>query len=123
MNEPAKLSKWLSEVAEWADRAPIPLPRGLTHGDDFRKAAEYAEQLEAMTDVESGAKAVWRMRDEFLQLVAAYNAVGHYKSAADAQGIAIALDEFENKHVITEIEWPPRVIENEHGRELAEVES
>lgn len=71
--------------------------------------------------VESGCDAVTRMRDEFLQLVTAWNATGHYRSAADAQAMAVALDKFENDHIITSMEWPARVVEDEHGKSLAEI--
>lgn len=73
--------------------------------------------------VQSGGAAVMRMRDEFLQLVTAWNAMGNYSSAADAQAMAIALNKFEDDHNITSIEWPPRVAEDEHGKWLAEIES
>lgn len=50
--------------------------------------------------------AVLGMRDTFLQLVAAYNHVGCYTEARDAQAMAIVLHEFEEKHNITIIAYP-----------------
>lgn len=63
----------------------------------------------------SGSEAVIQMRDEFLQLVAAYNAIGEYRKAMDAQSMAIELNKFEDDHHITEIVWPPKVIKEEDG--------
>lgn len=71
----------------------------------------------------TGAKAVLTMRDEFLQLVTAYNAIGQYKQAAEAQAMAVALNAFEDEHAITDIAWPPRVESDEYGPSLVEVES
>lgn len=71
----------------------------------------------------TGRDAVLKMRDEFLQLVTAYNAVGEYSDAADAQAMAVALHKFENDHRITHIAWPPKTEQTEFGVELVEVET
>ena len=64
----------------------------------------------------SGMDAVLQMRDEFLQFVAAYNKVGDYRSAMDAQVMSIALHKFEEDHGITTVLWPPNVIyDSKHG--------
>jgi len=70
----------------------------------------------------TGMEAVRKMRDEFLQLVTAYNAVGEYTDAADAQAMAVLLNKFEDEHTIANIAWPPRVKDGEYGPELVEVE-
>jgi hypothetical protein len=71
---------------------------------------------------EQGSAAVQRMRDEFLQLVTAYNAIGEYRQAAHAQEMAVLLNKFENSHIITHYEWPPRIIQGQFGPEIAEYE-
>lgn len=68
-----------------------------------------------------GGWAVLQMRDQFLALVHAYNAVGEYGDAADAQVMAVALNKFEEDHVITDMEWPPRLIKGKFGHEIASV--
>jgi hypothetical protein len=70
---------------------------------------------------QSGRDAVLKMRDEFLLLVAAYNAVGEYKDAQGAQVMAIVLNDFEDNHVITNMEWPPRVTSDQYGPAIAEL--
>lgn len=71
--------------------------------------AAWRQQIERLNPSKrTGTDAVIQIRDEFLQLVSAYNTVGEYKNAQDAQAMAIALNLFENAHIITEIAWPPR---------------
>lgn len=70
----------------------------------------------------TGMKAVLRMRDEFLQLVTAYNATGNYNGALDAQAVAIMLNKFEDDHMITSIVWPARVQGEGYDVELVEVD-
>lgn len=72
------------------------------------------ESPDAPTPV-CGRDAVLKLRDELLQLVTAYNAVGSYKHAQKAQAIAVALHEFENDVIITHMAWPPRIEQDEHG--------
>jgi hypothetical protein len=62
-----------------------------------------------------GRTAVLKLRDELLQLVAAYNAVGAYKHAQKAQAMAVALNEFEDTVIITHMLWPPHIEHDEHG--------
>lgn len=62
-----------------------------------------------------GRTAVLKLRDELLQLVTAFNAVGSYKHAAKAQAIAVALHDFEDEVIITHMVWPPHVEHDEHG--------
>lgn len=67
----------------------------------------------------SGRDAVLKMRDDCLALVAAYNKMGLYAKAQDAQAMAIALHKFEEKHSITEMAWPVEVKEHpEYGWEI-----
>lgn len=70
----------------------------------------------------TGGKAVLRMRDEFLQLVTAYNATGNYSGAIEAQAVAILLNKFEDEHNITMIAWPARVQGDGYDVELVEVD-
>jgi hypothetical protein len=69
----------------------------------------------------TGMEAVLRMRDEFPQLVSAYNATGNYIGAMDAQAVAIMLNKFEDEHTITSIVWPARVKGEGYDVELVEV--
>lgn len=63
---------------------------------------------------ETAEERVIQMRDDFLLLVAAYNSIGEYADALDAQTIAMALNKFEDDHNITEIAWPPERAGEEH---------
>lgn len=79
--------------------------------------------LEDLRLLATGGKTVLRMRDEFLQLVGAYNTIGSYKDAQDAQAMAIALNNFEERHDITEILWPPQIAgEEDHDKWLKRLE-
>jgi hypothetical protein len=55
-------------------------------------------------------------RDCFLTLVDAYNRVGAYGSAADAQAMALALHKFEGDHRLDDLAWPLELVKDEHGR-------
>ena len=56
----------------------------------------------------TAAARVCAMRDDMLFMVEAFNNVGEYERAFEAQAIVIALNKFENDHDITQIAWPPR---------------
>lgn len=73
---------------------------------ELQGALDELQVAEAPAAVLSGRDAVLKMRDEFLQLVTVYNAVGLYKNAQHAQAMAIALHEFEDSNNITPIVWP-----------------
>lgn len=66
-------------------------------------------------EVLDGRGAVLKLRDELLQLVSAYNAIGSYEHAQKAQTIAVALNKFEDDVIITHMEWPPRIEQGEFG--------
>lgn len=70
----------------------------------------------------AGTVAVCRMRDEFLQLVTAYNIVHQFEEAIEAQAIAIALHKFEDGHDITLMRWPAKVIDVDGCAEIADVD-
>lgn len=57
----------------------------------------------------SGAAAIQKMRSEFLQLVTAYNAIGLYGKASNAQEVAIRLNQFLIRNKLEELAWPPEV--------------
>lgn len=63
----------------------------------------------------TGRDAVLRMRDDFLQYVAAANEIGDYEGATHAQRIAVALNRFEDGNIITNIDWPARAVVDERG--------
>lgn len=71
---------------------------------------------------QAAGQVVLKMRDEFLQLVTVYNSVGLYEHAADAQAMAVALHRFECDHDITQMKWPPRLVQLADGPQIAEVE-
>lgn len=48
------------------------------------------------------------LRDDLLLLVAAYNSIGHYDVAIEAQALVIAIDKFEDDHNFSTTAWPPR---------------
>lgn len=54
----------------------------------------------------NGADAVVKMRDEFVMLVTAYNHLGMYTHARDAQRLAILLHKFVERHNLTPLAWP-----------------
>jgi len=54
----------------------------------------------------NAADAVIKMRDEFVMLVTAYNHVGLYTHARDAQRMAILLHRFVERHNLAPIAWP-----------------
>lgn len=61
----------------------------------------------------TASMAVRQMRDEFLSLVTAYNAVGLYENAHAAQAMAIMLHKFEDAHNLMDMAWPADII-NDH---------
>lgn len=67
----------------------------------------------------TGRDAVLKMRDDMLKLVACYNAVGAYDDAASAQKMAQALHAFEDRHIITNMAWPPHVVKDADGPMIA----
>lgn len=75
-----------------------------------------------MTKELTARDAVLKLRDEMLQLVNVWNAVGEYQDAADAQALAVILHKFEDGHMLTDMVWPPRVLVLADGPEIAEVE-
>lgn len=72
-----------------------------------------------MAKKRSGYDAVMKMHQDFLTLVSAYNAVGMFEEAANAQRMAIALNEFEERHIITNMAWPPRLVKLDEMRVIA----
>lgn len=70
----------------------------------------------------SARDVVLKLRDEMLQLVNVWNAVGEYQDAADAQALAVILHQFEEGHMLTDMAWPPRLLVLANGPEIAEVE-
>jgi hypothetical protein len=77
--------------------------------------SEHKTSEQQTSEPKDGRGAVLKLRNELLQLVAAYNAVGSYKHAAKAQAMAVALHDFEDAVIITHMAWPPRVEHDEHG--------
>lgn len=65
-----------------------------------------------MAKKRTGYDAVIQMHRDFLKLVTAYNAVGMFDSAAKAQQMAISLHEFEEAEIITNMMWPPRLVDD-----------
>lgn len=61
----------------------------------------------------TGRDAVLKLHSEMLKLVTAYNAVGMFEDAAGAQKMAMALNQFEEDHVITNMAWPPRLVKRD----------
>lgn len=62
-----------------------------------------------MTETRTVSDRLREMRDDMLLVVSAYNSVGEYHCALEAQGLLIALHKFEDDHAIhTEVAWPPR---------------
>lgn len=70
----------------------------------------------------TGSQAVLRMRDDFVRLVSAYNETGCYPQAQEAQELVIALNRFEDRHVLTEMQWPPATHMVDGAPEFLEVE-
>jgi hypothetical protein len=58
----------------------------------------------------SGSEAVQLMRNEFVELVEAYNTLGLYGRAADAQILAVKLHEFQENNRLEDMVWPVVVI-------------
>ncbi len=67
----------------------------------------------------TGGVAVLRMRDDFVKLAQCYLQMHQYADAGRATALAEALNKFEDEHIITNIEWPPRVDSDEYGCWLA----
>jgi len=63
-----------------------------------------------------------QMHRDFLKLVAAYNAVGMFNAATNAQNMAVALHQFESDHIITNMQWPPRLVERNGMKIIAPVD-
>lgn len=61
----------------------------------------------------TGEKAIDRMINEFVTLVAAYNKIGAHQSALDAQALVIALATFNDTHVLEYTAWPARVVDHD----------
>lgn len=89
---------------------------------DFAKLEAYIAHLEAGQAPDNARSLVLSMRDCFLTLVAAYNAVGAYQDAQDAQAMAIALHQYEDKHRLTDLTWPLEVITDDYGRGLRTID-
>lgn len=67
----------------------------------------------------TGGEAVLRMRDEFVKLAQCYLEMHQYADAQRAAAMAESLTKFEDEHIITNIEWPPRVETDEYSCWLA----
>lgn len=72
----------------------------------------------ADTPEKDGRDFVLEMRDQFTQLAKCYLEMHSFDQARDATAMAESLQKFEDKHIITGIEWPPRVAEDEYGRRI-----
>lgn len=66
----------------------------------------------------NGSDALKRMRDEMAMLVTAWNTAGECKKASHAQGLVLALAEFEDRWDLSELHWPPSVAEGEYGLDM-----
>jgi len=58
----------------------------------------------------NGSQAVRGMRDDFVKLVTAYNHVGLYEHARNAQKMVVILHQFEERHNLMPLAWPPVLI-------------
>lgn len=118
------------EAIELAHKALCRFPQPYYTGTDFvphewviMAIIEAANNASPAPSAESSmGAAVLGMRDTFLQLVAAYNHVGHYTHARDAQSMAIVLHTFEAEHNLTTIAWPLQLIDDEERRAVRGVE-
>lgn len=66
----------------------------------------------------TGGEAVLIMRDQFAQLAKCYLEMHSYDQARDATAMAEALQKFEDQHIITNIDWPPKIEKDEYGRAM-----
>lgn len=64
---------------------------------------------ESSAAVRTVSERVLAMRDDFVELVGAFNAAHDFETAADAQLLVVALNKFEDDHDLTQIAWPPSI--------------
>lgn len=69
----------------------------------------------------SASEVLIAMKNGLLMMVHCYNVVGLYEHAQHAQTLALAVHRFEADHNLTQMGWPPQVVDGDEGTRVADL--